>query len=85
MDTFAFLKIAALLLTPPASLAAGALVALVLAAFRLRRLALLALVLAVGHVVILSVPLVSDVLMGSLERRPGLSAGAAGPAPQRRR
>ena len=79
MDTFAFLKIAALLLTPPASLAAGALVALVLAAFRLRRLALLALVLAVGHVVILSVPLVSDVLMGSLERRTR-AAEAAAPA-----
>src|ERR1700757_3437062 len=77
MDTFAFLKIAALLLTPPASLAAGALVALVLAAFRLRRLALLALVLAVGHVVILSAPLVSDVLMGSLERRTRAPEAAA--------
>ena len=79
MDTFAFLKIAALLLTPPASLAVGALLALVLAAFRLRRLALLVLVLAVGHVVLLSVPLVSDVLMGSLERQTR-AAEAAAPA-----
>jgi uncharacterized SAM-binding protein YcdF (DUF218 family) len=67
MDTFAFLKVFALLLTPPASLAVGALLALALAAFRLRRLALLVLVLAVAHVVILSFPPVSDALMGSLE------------------
>jgi uncharacterized SAM-binding protein YcdF (DUF218 family) len=77
MDTFAFLKIAASLLTPPASLAVAALLALVLAAFRLRRLALLVLVLGVAHVVILSFPLVSDALMGSLEKQARAAAALA--------
>ena len=69
MDTFAFLKIVALLLTSPASLTVGALLALGLAAFRWRRLALLVLVLAVAHTVVLSFPPVADMLMGSLESR----------------
>lgn len=77
MDTFAFLKIVAALATPPASLAVGALLALVLAAFRLRRLALLVLGLAVAHVVILSFPPVSDALMGSLERQARAAAALA--------
>jgi uncharacterized SAM-binding protein YcdF (DUF218 family) len=69
MDTFAFLKIAALLLTPPASLMVGALLALVLLVFRRRRLALVVLLLAVAHVMILSFPPVGDALMGSLEKQ----------------
>ncbi|HEY4165977.1 MAG TPA: YdcF family protein [Reyranella sp.] len=77
MDTFAFLKIVAALVTPPASLAVGALLALVLAAFRLRRLALLVLGLAVAHVVILSFQPVSDALMGSLEGRARVAAALA--------
>jgi uncharacterized SAM-binding protein YcdF (DUF218 family) len=79
MDTFAFLKIFASLLTPPASLMVGALLALVLLAFRWRRLALIVLVLAVAHVVILSFPLVGDALMGSLERQ-SRAAEALAPA-----
>jgi uncharacterized SAM-binding protein YcdF (DUF218 family) len=79
MDTFAFLKIFAVLLTPPASLAVGALLALVLLAFRWRRLALLVLVLAVAHVVILSFQPVGDALMGSLERRARAAAALAPP------
>jgi uncharacterized SAM-binding protein YcdF (DUF218 family) len=67
MDTFALLKIASLLVTPPASLVLGALVALVLAAVRRRRLALTVLVLAVAHTVILSFQPVGDALMGHLE------------------
>src|SRR6185503_14294276 len=79
MDTFSFLKIAALLLAPPASLTVGALLALVLAAIGWRRLALLVLVLAVAHVMILSCPPVSDVLMGSLERRARAAEALAPP------
>src|SRR5579862_1258632 len=79
MDTFAVLKIAAGLLTPPASLAVGALLALVLAAFRLRRLALLVMGLAIAHVVILSFPPISDALMNSLEMQ-SRAAEAAAPA-----
>ncbi|MGE5150227.1 MAG: hypothetical protein ACM3II_08915, partial [Rhodospirillaceae bacterium] len=69
MDTFAFLKIASLLVTAPASLTVGALLALVLLAFRWRRLALIVLLLAVAHLMILSFPPVSDALMGSLEKQ----------------
>ncbi len=77
MDTFAFLKIVSALATPPASLAVGALLALVLVAFRLRRLALFVLGLAVAHVVILSFVPVSDALMGSLESRARAAAALA--------
>jgi uncharacterized SAM-binding protein YcdF (DUF218 family) len=79
MDTFAFLKIASLLVTPPASLTVGALLALVLLAFRWRRLALLVLVLAVAHVMILSFPPVGDALMGSLEKQSRAAEAAAPP------
>lgn len=79
MDTFAVLKIVALLLTPPASLTVGALLALVLLAFGWRRIALLVVVLAVAHVVILSCPPVSDALMGSLEKRARAAATVAPP------
>lgn len=77
MDTFAFLKIASALLTPPASLMVGALLALVLVAFKWRRLALLVLLLAVAHIVILSFPPVSDALMGYLEARSRVAEAAA--------
>ena len=79
MDTFAFLKIASLLLTPPASLALGAFVALVLAAIGWRRFALFVLVLAIAHILILAFQPVGDVLMGSLERRARLAAAEAQP------
>ena len=69
MDTFAFLKSLAVLVMPPASLAVGALLALLLLAFRWRRLALIVLVLAVAQVVILSFQPVGDALMSSLERQ----------------
>lgn len=77
MDTFAFLKIVSTLVTPPASLAVGALLALGLAAVRLRRLAVLVLGLAVVHVIILSFQPVSDALMGSLESRARAAAALA--------
>jgi uncharacterized SAM-binding protein YcdF (DUF218 family) len=79
MDTFAFLKIASELVTPPASLAVGAVLALLLVAFRWRRLALLVLVLAVAHVVILSFQPVGDALMGPLERQSRAAAAQAAP------
>jgi uncharacterized SAM-binding protein YcdF (DUF218 family) len=79
MDTFAFLKFASLLVTPPASLALGALLALVLAAIGWRRLALLVLVLGVAHTVILAFHPVGDVLMGYLERRSRAAAALAPP------
>ncbi len=75
--TFAFLKIASLLVTPPASLTVGALLALVLLAFRWRRLALVVLLLAVVHVMVLSFPPVSDALMGSLEKQSRAAEAAA--------
>ena len=77
MDTFAFLKIVAGLLTPPASLAVGALLALVLAAFGWRRLALTGLVLAVVPVVVFSFPQVSDALVGYLESQSRAAEAAA--------
>ena len=64
MDTFAFLKILAVLVMPPASLTLGALLALLLRAIRWRRLALIVLVLAVAQVVILSFQPVGAALMG---------------------
>jgi uncharacterized SAM-binding protein YcdF (DUF218 family) len=79
MDTFALLKTVALLATPPASLMVGALLALVLLVFGWRRLALVVLVLAVVHVVILSFPPVADLLIGALERR-SRAAEASRPA-----
>lgn len=79
MDTFSFLKIVALLLTPPASLAVGALLALVFAAFRWRWLALLVLGLAVAYVLVLSFPPVGDALMGSLEKRSRAAEASASP------
>ena len=77
MDTFAFLKILAVLVMPPASLTLGALLALLLLAFRWRRLALIVLVLAVAQVVILSFQPVGDALMGSLERQSRAAAALA--------
>ena len=79
MDTFAFLKIASLLVTPPASLTVGALLALLLLVFRWRRLALAVLLLAVAHVMVLSFPPVGDALMGSLEKQ-SRAAEASAPA-----
>jgi uncharacterized SAM-binding protein YcdF (DUF218 family) len=69
MDTFAFLKFASILVTAPASLAIGALLALMLVLFRRRALALLVLGLSATHVVVLSFPPVADLLMGPLERQ----------------
>ena len=76
MDTFAFLKILAVLVMPPASLTLGVLLALLLA-LRWRRLALIVLVLAVAQVVILSFQPVGDALMGSLERQSRAAAALA--------
>src|ERR1044072_3825309 len=69
MDTFAFLKILAVLVMPPASLTLGALLALLLLAFRGRRPALIVLVLAVAQAGIRSFQPGGAALTRSLERR----------------
>ena len=67
METFVPLKFLAQLALPPASLAAGLVVAGVLALVGLRRLARLVVVLAIAQLLLLSLPPVSEALMASLQ------------------
>lgn len=69
MSTYAFLKTATLLALPPASLAVGAILWLALTLMGWRRLARLALGLALLQNLVLSFPPVTDALIGTLEAR----------------
>lgn len=77
MDTFVLLKFLAKSALPPASLAAGLLVAGALAVIGWRRLARLAVILAVGQTLVLSIPWVSDLLMAPLQDEARAAARAA--------
>ena len=80
MDTFVFLKFLSQLALPPASLAVGVLVGLVLLALRWRRLGRLAIALAIAETIVLSFPPVSDALMAVLENQARAAAANAPPA-----
>jgi uncharacterized SAM-binding protein YcdF (DUF218 family) len=67
MTTYIVLKILSELILPPASLAVGAIVCLLLLLARWRRLAVTVLALAVAQTVILAFPPVSDLLTKHLE------------------
>src|SRR5215469_4268844 len=67
MTLFIFLKYLAALALPPASLFVGLLIALALRLFRLRRLAMVVAFLSIVQLMILSLPPVSDLLLGHLE------------------
>jgi len=69
MNTFVPLKILAALCTPPASLAVGVVLALVLTLLRWRRLARVVLALAIAHTLVLAFPPVGNALMGYVEGR----------------
>lgn len=77
MDMFAFLKILSGFALPPASLAAGVLVALVLAMVGLRRLARTIAVLAVAETLVMSFPPVSDALVVPLQDEARAAAAQA--------
>lgn len=80
MDFFTFLKFLSSVVLPPASLAAGVLVALVLAAVGWRRLGFSVAVLVVVQTVVLSLPPVAAALIAPLEaqaRRDTASSPAA--------
>jgi uncharacterized SAM-binding protein YcdF (DUF218 family) len=67
MDTFVLLKILYALSAPPASLALGVVLTLLLLLVRWPRLAAAVLVLAIAHTLVLSFPPVGDALMGYVE------------------
>lgn len=77
MDTFFPVKFLAQLALPPASLAIGLVVAGVLALMGLRRLARLAMVLAIAQLLLLSLPPVADALIASLQDQTRAEAKAA--------
>lgn len=79
MDSFVLLKFLAHLVLPPAFMAAGLVVALLLALFGRRRLAWVAAIVAVGHTLLLSIPAVGDVLMESLQREARAQSAVAKP------
>jgi uncharacterized SAM-binding protein YcdF (DUF218 family) len=67
MDAFVFLKILANLIMPPAALAVGIVLAILLMMARWRRAAASVLVLALAYTLVMSFPPVGDVLMRWLE------------------
>lgn len=69
MTSYIFLKIVALLVLPPASLAVGAVLCLLLTLVGWRRLARIALGLAIAQNLVLSFPPVTNALVGILETR----------------
>lgn len=69
MDTFVILKILSLLVMPPASLAVGALAWLLLRLVGARRLGGILLGLTVAQTVVMSLPVVTVMLIGELERQ----------------
>lgn len=77
MDTFVLLKFLGQMALPPASLAVGLIVAGALALLGLRRLARLAVVLAVGELLVLSLPPVADALVMPLQAEARAAAKAA--------
>lgn len=77
MDTFYFLKFLANLALPPASLAVGLLIAGVLVLLRLRRLARLVTVLAIGELLLLSLQPVATALITPLQDQARALAKAA--------
>jgi uncharacterized SAM-binding protein YcdF (DUF218 family) len=77
MNLFHFLKLLAQMALPPASLALGLLVAGVLLLFGLRRLAQVVVALAIAQLLVLSLPVVSDVLIDSLEKQTRAHAAEA--------
>lgn len=79
MDSFVFLKFLSQLALPPASLAVGALVGLVLIALRWRRLGRLVIALAIAETVVLSFPPVAHALIAVLEDQARTAAAKAPP------
>ena len=77
MDTFIVLKFLGQLALPPASLAVGLVVAAMLALFGLRRLARLAVGLAIAELLLMSLPPVADALMMPLQDEARAAAKAA--------
>jgi uncharacterized SAM-binding protein YcdF (DUF218 family) len=77
MTTYIVLKILSDLILPPASLAVGVLLCLVLLLFRLKRLALVVLGLALAQTLIMAFPPVGDALIGGLETRAREAAAAS--------
>ncbi|CAN5759562.1 N/A [soil metagenome] len=77
MDTFVFLKSLSQLVMPPASMAVGLLVALLLAAVRLKRLAALVALLAIVELLVLSLPPVADALLEPLQQEARAAAAQA--------
>lgn len=77
MTLFIFLKYLSTLALPPASLFVGLAIALLLAAFRLRRLAILVATLALAEMLFLSFPPISDLMLGRLEDEARAAAQAA--------
>lgn len=77
MDTFVFLKTLSQLVMPPASTAVGLLVALLLAAVRLRRLGTLVAAFSLLEFVVLSLPPVADALLEPLQRSARAAAALA--------
>ncbi len=67
MTSFIILKILSELIPPPASLAAGAIVCLLLLWLRRPRLGITVLVLAIAQTVLMGFPPVADTMMGHLE------------------
>jgi uncharacterized SAM-binding protein YcdF (DUF218 family) len=79
LDSFVILKILAALCTPPASLAVGVMLALVLAALHRRRLGQIVLWLAIAHTLVLSFQPVGDALTRYLENRARAAERQAAP------
>ena len=77
MDTFIVLKFLGQLALPPASLAVGLVVAAMLALFGLRRLARLAVGLAIAELLLMSLPPVADALMMPMQVEARAAAKAA--------
>src|SRR5687767_7315375 len=79
MNTFVLLKTLAALALPPASLAVGVALALLLALIGWRRLARVVLVLAIAHTLILAFPPAGNALMLHLEDQAREAEGRAPP------
>jgi uncharacterized protein (TIGR03382 family) len=79
MDTFVFLKFLAALSSPPAPIAIGVVLALLLVLLRRRRLAAFVLGLAIAHTLVLSLPVVGDALLRTLEDKARVAERQAAP------
>src|SRR6476620_10910058 len=79
METFALLKVLAALSSPPAPLAIGVVLALLLVLARRRRLAVFVLGLAIAHTLVLSLPAVGDLLLRYLEDKARAAERQASP------